>query len=98
MRSTGGTQFRQWATARLGEYLVKGFTRDDERLKGAARPALTPTPRRGSTGRRSSVLDGLGVSSAPPTRGAGAPAIHSHAGAWERVQGEITGLLKGFVT
>ena len=28
-----GTQFRQWATSRLGEYLVKGFTMDDERLK-----------------------------------------------------------------
>ena len=28
-----GTQFRQWATARLGEYLLKGFTMDDERLK-----------------------------------------------------------------
>jgi hypothetical protein len=28
-----GTQFRQWATNRLSEYLVKGFTMDDERLK-----------------------------------------------------------------
>jgi len=28
-----GTQFRQWATARLSEYLVKGFSMDDERLK-----------------------------------------------------------------
>lgn len=33
VRSQRGTQFRQWATARLGEYLVKGFTMDDERLK-----------------------------------------------------------------
>ncbi len=33
VRSHRGTQFRQWATARLGEYLVKGFTLDDERLK-----------------------------------------------------------------
>jgi hypothetical protein len=33
VRSHRGTQFRQWATARLGEYLVKGFTMDDERLK-----------------------------------------------------------------
>jgi hypothetical protein len=33
VRSHRGTQFRQWATARLGEYLVKGFTIDDERLK-----------------------------------------------------------------
>jgi hypothetical protein len=33
VRSHRGTQFRQWATARLSEYLVKGFTMDDERLK-----------------------------------------------------------------
>jgi hypothetical protein len=33
VRSQRGTQFRQWATARLTEYLVKGFTMDDERLK-----------------------------------------------------------------
>jgi hypothetical protein len=35
VRSQRGTQFRQWATARLEEYLVKGFTMDDERLKQA---------------------------------------------------------------
>jgi hypothetical protein len=33
VRSHRGTQFRQWATTRLSEYLVKGFTMDDERLK-----------------------------------------------------------------
>ena len=33
VRSHRGTQFRQWATARLSEYLVKGFTMDDERLR-----------------------------------------------------------------
>lgn len=33
VRSSLGTQFRQWATARLSEYLVKGFAIDDERLK-----------------------------------------------------------------
>ncbi len=33
VRSARGTQFRQWATERLSEYLVKGFTLDDERLK-----------------------------------------------------------------
>ena len=33
VRSVRGTQFRQWATARLKEYLVKGFVLDDERLK-----------------------------------------------------------------
>lgn len=33
VRSKCGTQFRRWATERLREYLVKGFTLDDERLK-----------------------------------------------------------------
>jgi hypothetical protein len=33
VRSYRGTQFRKWATERLNEYLVKGFTMDDERLK-----------------------------------------------------------------
>ncbi len=33
VRSRRGVQFRAWATARLKEYLVKGFTMDDERLK-----------------------------------------------------------------
>jgi hypothetical protein len=32
--SIQGTRFRQWATARLREYIVKGFAMDDERLKG----------------------------------------------------------------
>ncbi len=33
VRSQRGTQFRQWATERLREYLIKGFAMDDERLK-----------------------------------------------------------------
>ena len=33
VRSTRGTQFRQWATRTLGGYLQKGFAIDDERLK-----------------------------------------------------------------
>jgi hypothetical protein len=33
IRSPRGTQFRQWATIILREYLVKGFAMDDERLK-----------------------------------------------------------------
>jgi hypothetical protein len=33
VRSDRGTQFRRWATERLSEYLVKGFTMDDQRLK-----------------------------------------------------------------
>ncbi|MBD7954286.1 virulence RhuM family protein [Stenotrophomonas sp. Sa5BUN4] len=32
-RSARGTQFRQWATAHLSEYLLKGFVLDDVRLK-----------------------------------------------------------------
>ncbi len=35
VKSHRGTQFRIWATQRLREYIVKGFTLDDERLKQA---------------------------------------------------------------
>lgn len=38
VRSLRGTQFRQWATARLSEFLIKGFTIDDERLKNPPGP------------------------------------------------------------
>ncbi|MEP7126221.1 MAG: virulence RhuM family protein [Byssovorax sp.] len=38
VRSLRGTQFRKWATARLSEYLLKGFTMDDERLKSPPGP------------------------------------------------------------
>lgn len=34
VKSLRGTQFRQWATKRLNEYIRKGFVLDDERLKG----------------------------------------------------------------
>ena len=33
VRSIIATRFRQWATQRLKEYITKGFTMDDERLK-----------------------------------------------------------------
>ena len=33
VKSLCGTQFRQWATKRLNEYIRKGFTLDDDRLK-----------------------------------------------------------------
>jgi hypothetical protein len=33
VKSPRGTQFRIWATGRLREYLIKGFTMDDQRLK-----------------------------------------------------------------
>ena len=35
VKSVQGTKFRQWATARLKEYIVKGFTMNDELLKQA---------------------------------------------------------------
>lgn len=38
VRSHRGTQFRQWATERLSEYLHKGFAMDDERLKNPPGP------------------------------------------------------------
>lgn len=34
VRSRRGNQFRRWANERISEYLTKGFTMDDERLKG----------------------------------------------------------------
>ena len=38
VKSAQGTTFRQWATARLSEYIVKGFVLDDERLKNPDLP------------------------------------------------------------
>jgi hypothetical protein len=40
VRSPQGTSFRQWATAQLKEYLVKGFILDDERLKNPPGPGV----------------------------------------------------------
>lgn len=40
VRSPRGTQFRQWATARLSEFLTKGFALDDERLKNPPGPGV----------------------------------------------------------
>lgn len=40
VRSPRGTQFRQWATQRLEEYLRKGFVMDDERLKNPPGPGV----------------------------------------------------------
>lgn len=40
VRSPRGTQFRQWAIDRLGEYLLKGFTMDDARLKNPPGPGV----------------------------------------------------------
>lgn len=33
VKSLQGTRFRQWATSHLKEFIIKGFTMDDERLK-----------------------------------------------------------------
>ena len=41
VRGHRGTQFRQWATGRLSEYLVKGFAMDDERIKNPPGPGHT---------------------------------------------------------
>jgi Virulence protein len=38
VKSSQGMRFRQWATKRLGEYIVKGFVLDDERLKNPDLP------------------------------------------------------------
>ncbi len=40
VRSDRGTQFRRWATERLREFLVKGFTMDDERLRNPPAPGM----------------------------------------------------------
>ncbi len=34
IKSSIATKFRRWATERIKEYMIKGFTMDDERLKG----------------------------------------------------------------
>jgi hypothetical protein len=40
VRSSRGTQFRQWATQVLKEYLINGFAMDDERLKDPSRDVV----------------------------------------------------------
>ncbi len=44
VKSLQGTQFRIWATQRLREYIVKGFTMDDERLKAGGSRARKKKP------------------------------------------------------
>jgi hypothetical protein len=44
VKSLRGTQFRIWATQRLREYIVKGFTMDDERLKQSGGGAYFDEP------------------------------------------------------
>lgn len=40
IRSVIATHFRRWATERLKEYIIKGFTMDDERAEGERRRYL----------------------------------------------------------
>ena len=40
VKSQRGTQFRQWASQRLSEYITKGFVLDDERLKNPPGPGV----------------------------------------------------------
>ncbi len=40
VKSHRGTQFRKWATERLKEYIIKGFTMNDELLKQSRRRQL----------------------------------------------------------
>jgi hypothetical protein len=63
VRSHRGTQFRQWATARLSEYLVKGFTMDDERLKNP--------PGKGQRDYFDELLERIRGVAAAPRRGTG---------------------------
>lgn len=44
VKSPRGTQFRRWANVRLQEFLVKGFTMDDERLKNPPVPGASAVP------------------------------------------------------
>lgn len=46
VRSVRGVQFRRWASERLREYLIKGFTLDDERLKNPQIDGTSEVPDR----------------------------------------------------
>ena len=54
VRGSRGVQFRQWATERLSEYLVKGFVMDDERLKNP------PSPQSGAPDYFDELLERIG--------------------------------------
>ena len=47
VHSYRGVQFRMWATKVLKEYIIKGFTMDDERLKNLGWMGRKPTRERG---------------------------------------------------
>lgn len=59
VKSQRGTQFRIWATQRLREYLIKGFTMDDERLTCTCAIGLrSSTTSSGSASATSSAISG----------------------------------------
>ena len=72
VRSARGTAFRQWASARLGELLVKGFVLDDERIKEGRTLGRTPSARPSSPPSRTSCTGrstaGLRLRSSPTAR------------------------------
>lgn len=51
VKSIQGTRFRQWATARLHEYIVKEFTMDDERLENLGGGTYLKRRRNGKAGK-----------------------------------------------
>lgn len=55
VKSIQGTRFRQWATVRLHEYIVKGFTMDDERLKNLGNGMYLKRRRNGKAGKLMTV-------------------------------------------
>ena len=72
VKSQRGTQFRIWATQRLREYIVKGFTMDDERLKNP--------PGKGHTDYFDELLERIRDIRASERRGVSAGAGDSRAG------------------
>src|SRR5660397_214361 len=79
-QSPVGTAFRQWATARLSEYLVKGFTLNDDRLKAPTASPTTSTSCLPASTRKARRK--RRVSSPPPEQKA--PRRHRHGGGGDR--------------
>jgi hypothetical protein len=70
VRSTRGTQFRKWATARLSEYLVKGFTMDDRRDVRDGREAAQEASAAASKASEGEVVNVSGERTHPANRAA----------------------------
>ncbi len=69
VKSHRGTQFRMWATQHLREYIIKGFTMDDERLKNPGNIfdafVKSPESRHPGGGRDPEVPENTGFRPAP---------------------------------